>query len=110
MAVLEDYKVFKINDVSVSNANIADVDWYTNSGKTLSFYADGPYDLFTGVRIGDKTVPAGYYSFREGDSGTIVSISPAYLNTLPKGNYAVALLFKDGEATVALLPRKKNNQ
>ena len=100
VAVLVDYRVYKINDVSVTDANTATVDWYTNSGKTLTFHADGPYELFTGVKIGDTTLYAGSYSFRQGENGsTIVSINSGYLNTLAKGNYPVTLLFKDGEAT-----------
>lgn len=99
VAVLVDYRVFKINDVSVVDANTATVDWYTNSGKTLTFYAEGAYELFTGVKVGDKTLAAGNYTVRKGENGTIVSLNPGFLNTLAKGNYPVTILFKDGEAT-----------
>ena len=100
VGVLVDYRVFKINDVSVTDANLATVDWYTNSGKTLKLHADGPYEKFTGVKIGDKVLPAGSYGFYMGEGGqTVVTINAGYLNTLAKGNYPVTLLFKDGEAT-----------
>jgi len=100
VGILVDYRVFKINDVSVSDANTATVDWYTNSGKTLKFHVDGPYSKFAGVKIGDKTLAPGSYGFYQGDDGqTVVTINSGYLNTLAKGNYPVTLLFKDGEAT-----------
>ena len=99
VAVLVDYRVFKINDVSVTDANAATVDWYTNSGKTLRFHADGPYEKFAGVKIGNTTLNAGNYSFAKINEGTVVTINAAFLNTLAKGNYPVTLLYKDGEAT-----------
>ena len=99
VAVLVAYRVIQINDVSVSDPNAVQVDWYTNSGKNLKFYVDGPADKFTGVKIGDVTLGAGNYSAAKGDLGTIVNINYGYLNTLAKGNYPVTFLYKDGEAT-----------
>ena len=99
VAVLVPYRVIQINDVSVTDPNAVQVDWYTNSGKNLKFYIDGPYDKFTGVKIGDVTLGAGNYSAAKGDLGTIVNVSYGYLNTLAKGNYPITFLYKDGEAT-----------
>ena len=99
VAVLVDYRVFKVNDVSVTDANAATVDWYTNSGKSLKFHIDGPYEKFAGVKIGNTTIGSGNYGFAKIDEGTVVTINPGFLNTLAKGNYSVTFLFKDGEAT-----------
>jgi len=69
--------------------------WHQNSGKKLSFTANGKSGNFTGVSVSGKKLDSSYYS-TSGD--TTVTLSTAFLNKLTVGTYKITIHFADGDA------------
>ena len=69
--------------------------WYQNSGKTLSFTADGKLDDFKGVSINGKALDESQYDVKK---GTTLTLKTSYLNKLSVGKYTITLQFADGAA------------
>ena len=99
--VSADYRVVKINDVDISSlGDKAKVDWYTNSGKTLTLRVDGDPYKFAGVRVDGRTVSSSYYyAYGSGNEVTVVELRPGILNTLGSGVHTATVVFSDGEAS-----------
>lgn len=72
--------------------------WNQNSGKTLTFTADGPYDGFDYLTVDGKTVPAKYYTVKSED-GTTLTLKRSFLDLLGQGSHSIKLHFTDGAAT-----------
>lgn len=70
--------------------------WRKDSGKDLSFTADGAFKDFVRVQVNGKTVNTKYYSVKEGS--TVLSLKESFLQRLDNGKYTITLEFTDGEA------------
>ena len=74
--------------------------WEKGSGKNLDFtfkrsYDDSvTYSQFAGIQIDGKDVDTSNYTAREGS--VIVSLKPAYLETLSVGKHTITAIFRDG--------------
>ena len=80
------YKITKGNGAS----------WHKNSGKNLSFTADGDHKNFTAILVDGKKVNSSYYTVAE---GTVVTLDSKLLQSLALGKHTVKLQFSDGEAS-----------
>ena len=69
--------------------------WYKDSGKSLSFTADGNHKDFTAILVDGKKVNSSYYTVAE---GTVVILKSPLLQSLALGKHTVTLRFQDGEA------------
>ena len=69
--------------------------WYKDSGKNLSFTADGNHKDFTAILVDGKKVSSSYYTVAE---GTVVTLKSPLLQSLALGKHTVTLRFQDGEA------------
>ena len=69
--------------------------WHKDSGKDLSFTADGAFKDFVSVQVDGKTVNSKYYTVKE---GTIVTLDSKLLQTLDLGKHTITVKFTDGEA------------
>lgn len=70
--------------------------WRKDSGKDLSFTADGAFKDFVRVQVNGKTVNTKYYSVKEGS--TVLTLKESFLQRLDLGKYTITLEFTDGEA------------
>ena len=70
--------------------------WYKDSGKSLSFTADGAFKDFVSLEVDGKTVNTKYYAVKEGS--TIVTLKDNFLQHLELGQHTITLKFTDGEA------------
>ena len=70
--------------------------WYKDSGKSLSFTADGAFKDFVSLEVDGKTVNTKYYAVKEGS--TIVTLKDTFLQHLELGQHTITLKFTDGEA------------
>ena len=71
--------------------------WHKDSGKDLSFTADGSFEDFEGLQIDGKTVNKKYYTVKEG-KGTVITLKESFLQRLENGKYLITIQFADGEA------------
>ena len=69
--------------------------WYQNSGKTLSFTANGKLDAFVGISVDGKKLDKTHYAVKE---GTTVALKTSFLNKLAVGKYTITIHFEDGDA------------
>lgn len=69
--------------------------WKKGSDKTLTFTANGPARKFKELRIDDKVVGTGNYTYKEGS--TVVTLKASYLEKLSSGKHAVQVVFNDGK-------------
>ena len=70
--------------------------WHKESGKTLTFTADGAFKDFLSVQVDGKTVNSKYYTVKEGS--TIVTLKESFLEYLDLGKHTITVKFTDGEA------------
>ena len=70
--------------------------WHRNSGKNLSFTADGDHRNFTAILVDGKKVSSSYYTVAE---STVVTLDSKLLQSLALGKHTVTLQFADGEAS-----------
>ena len=70
--------------------------WHKNSGKTLSFTADGDLKDFVSLQVNGKTVNSKYYTTMEGS--TVITLKDTFLQHLELGQYTITIKFTDGEA------------
>ena len=70
--------------------------WHKESGKDLSFTADGAFKDFVSVQVDGKTVNSKYYTVKEGS--TIVTLKESFLEHLNLGKHTITVKFTDGEA------------
>ena len=70
--------------------------WHKDSGKNLSFTADGSHKNFTAILVDGKKVNSSYYTVSE---GTVVTLDSKLLQSLALGKHTVQLQFTDGEAS-----------
>ncbi len=70
--------------------------WRKDSGKSLSFTADGSHKNFTAILVDGKKVNSSYYTVSE---GTVVTLDSKLLQSLALGKHTVKLQFTDGEAS-----------
>lgn len=70
--------------------------WHKESGKELSFTADGAFKDFVSVQVDGKTVNSKYYTLKEGS--TVVSLKETFLEHLDLGKHTITVKFNDGEA------------
>lgn len=71
--------------------------WNQNSGETLSFTVNGASSDFDYLTVDGKTVPAKYYTIKEGS--TILTLKNSFLNLLDVDTYEIVFHYVDGEAT-----------
>lgn len=70
--------------------------WNKDSGKDLSFTADGAFQDFISVQVDGKTVSSKYYTVQEGS--TVVTLKESFLQHLELGKYTITIKFTDGTA------------
>ena len=68
-------------------------EFYTAAPSTLSFRSTEPLNEFQNVTVNGEIVDPANYELEEGS--TIVKLKWDYLNTLPKGDYEVAIVSKN---------------
>ena len=71
--------------------------WNKNSGKDLSFTADGDFQDFEKVLIDGKTLNSKYYTVKEKD-GTLITLKETFLQRMENAKYTITIQFDDGEA------------
>ena len=69
--------------------------WHRESGKTLSFTADGDHEDFVSVLVDGKTVNSKYYTVQK---GTVITLKESFLEHLELGKHTITLKFEDGTA------------
>ncbi|MDO4545068.1 MAG: X2-like carbohydrate binding domain-containing protein, partial [Bacillota bacterium] len=75
----------------------ADSEWIKGSDKALGFTANGPFNKLVSVSVDGKAItPNQDYTAKEGS--TIVTLQPAYLETLAAGEHLLAVNYTDGSA------------
>lgn len=70
--------------------------WYRESGKRLSFTANGKFEDFTGISIDGEKLDSKHYSVKSGS--TVVSLKSDYLEELSLGKHTITIHFEDGDA------------
>ncbi len=71
--------------------------WYKDSGKDLSFTADGDPKDFTAIEVDGRKVNSSYYTVAK--DSTVVTLKSSLLQSLSLGKHTVVLRFTDGEAS-----------
>ena len=69
--------------------------WHKDSGKDLSFTADGDYKDFQKLLVDGKIVNSKYYTVAQ---GTVVTLQAKFLQNLDQKKHTISLVFADGEA------------
>lgn len=70
--------------------------WTKESGKELSFTANGAYSKFASLEIDGKTVDAANYTAASGS--TVITLKASYLETLSVGKHTISVKYPDGAA------------
>lgn len=83
--------------------------WRKDSGKDLSFTADGAFRDFVRVQVDGKTVNSKYYTVKEGS--TVITLKESFLQRLDNGKYTLTIEFADGKAegTFQISPAADNS-
>lgn len=69
--------------------------WHKDSGKDLSFTADGDHKDFQKLLVDGKIVNSKYYTVTK---GTAVTLQARFLQSLDQQKHTITLVFADGEA------------
>ena len=69
--------------------------WHKDSGKDLSFTADGDHKDFQKLLVDGKIVNSKYYTVAQ---GTVVTLQAKFLQNLDQKKHTISLVFADGEA------------
>lgn len=69
--------------------------WHKDSGKDLSFTADGDHKDFQKLLVDGKIVNSKYYTVAQ---GTVVTLQAQFLQSLDQQKHTISLVFADGEA------------
>ena len=69
--------------------------WHKDSGKDLSFTADGDHKDFQKLLVDGKIVNSKYYTVAQ---GTVVTLQAQFLQSLDQQKHTITLVFADGEA------------
>ena len=69
--------------------------WHKDSGKDLSFTADGDHKDFQKLLVDGKIVNSKYYTVAQ---GTVVTLQAKFLQSLDQQKHTISLVFADGEA------------
>lgn len=75
------------------------------SGKGLTFVTDGDFSKFTGIRVDGSPVDPSMYD--AGSGSTIVTLKPAYTDSLSVGSHTIDFLYADGSCTTYFEVLKK---
>ncbi len=75
----------------------ADGVWSKGSTAGLSVTSNGDFTKFTGIKVDGADVAAEHYTAVSGS--TVVTLNPAYLETLTEGVHTLTLVYTDGEVT-----------
>lgn len=86
LAQLVDYRIIE-GDGSV---------WTNEDTEGLTFVANGAYSKFTGVEIDGTVLDTEDYTVSGGS--TVLTLKPAYLDTLAAGEHTITILYADGDA------------
>lgn len=70
----------------------ADSEYVQNSGKGLSFTANGAFDFFTAVKVDGNVIDAKNYTAKSGS--TIVELTEDYLMTLKVGTHTFEVMYE----------------
>lgn len=74
----------------------ADNSWTSGDSQGCTFRGNGEFAKFTGVQVDGMVLDRSWYTAREGS--TIITLLPAYLNTLAAGTHTIEMLWTDGLA------------
>jgi len=70
--------------------------WHKDSGKELSFTADGASKDFVSLLVDGKTVNSKYYTVKDGS--TVLTLKETFLQHLELGKHTLTIKFTDGAA------------
>lgn len=70
--------------------------WTMGDVHGCTFRGNGEFTKFAGVKVDGMLLDQSYYTAREGS--TIVTLQPAYLNTLATGTHIIEMIWTDGFA------------
>ena len=84
-----------------------DEDWTKGDSDSMTFRSTAPYSKFKGVRVDGVKIASKNYTVKEGS--TVVSLKPAYLETLSIGLHTLTIVSTDGEATTTFEILSKTN-
>lgn len=73
--------------------------WSQNSGRSLSFTANGALRKFSHLQVDGITLAGHHYTLKSGS--TIVTLSKDYLSTLKVGTHILQIFYSDGQTDVA---------
>ena len=69
--------------------------WAKNATEGLTFRINGEFSKFAGeVEVDNYTLPVNYYTAMSGS--TVITLTPAYLNSLTEGQHGIRVKFTDG--------------
>ncbi len=71
--------------------------WTVGDDGSLTITANGPVEKFLGIEVDGKAVDAANYTVKSGS--TIITLKPAYLDTLSVGKHTLTVLYTDGETS-----------
>lgn len=74
----------------------ADNSWTSGDSSGCTFRGNGEFAKFTGVQVDGILLDRSWYTAREGS--TVITLLPAYLNTLATGTHTIEMLWTDGFA------------
>ena len=69
--------------------------WTKGSETGLTFRANGPLEKFTGIQVDGEALDSDAYTASSGS--TVVTLEPAYLETLTEGKHHLTVLYNDGQ-------------
>ena len=96
----DEYETRPISKIVYENTSGDGSTWEKGSGKNLDFTFKRSYDdsvtfsQFRGIQIDGKDVDPSNYTAKEGS--VIISLKPAYLETLSVGKHTITAIFRDG--------------
>jgi hypothetical protein len=72
-------------------------EWTKGDETSLKFVSNARYDDFVGVKLNGSLLQQGAYKLeKDADGNTVVTLEPAYLETLEKGEYKIAIESTNG--------------
>lgn len=75
----------------------------------MTFCSAADIDKFVSVSIDHNPLAPEYYTVEASDSGTAVTLKPAFLATLGSGEHVITIISSDGEAETTFTVRKSGD-
>ena len=112
-----DFVLTSFSDFAMTQLRTYAYDMTAGSGQTyqkgsstaLTFCSAADIDKFVSVSIDHNPLAPEYYTVEASDSGTAVTLKPAFLATLGSGEHVITIISSDGEAETTFTVRKSGD-